>query len=179
MPDKLHIFISYARKDGRDLALRLRGDLIERDYDVWLDTAEIEGGASWSNEIEAAIDRCDVALALLSTGSYHSEICRAEQLRSLRKGKRVIPLLVQATVNAPCISNISTIATSVMRASTQRRCKPCWAISAAEKHAPFPTPFGRPSTMRRRCRPPLSIVPMSLTVCAAPWWATGATARWR
>ena len=49
MPDQLHIFVSYARKDGSDLALRLRGDLIAHGYDVWLDTAEIEGGTSWSN----------------------------------------------------------------------------------------------------------------------------------
>jgi len=101
MSDLPHIFISYARKDGRELALRLHDDLLKHNYDVWLDTAEIEGGASWSHEIEAAIDRCNVALALLSKGSYLSEICRAEQLRSLRRDKRVIPLLVQANSDRP------------------------------------------------------------------------------
>jgi len=40
-------------------------------------------------------------LALLSAGSYVSEICRAEQLRALRKGKRVIPMLVQADADRP------------------------------------------------------------------------------
>ena len=35
-------------------------------------------------------------LALLSADSYRSDICRAEQLRSLRAGKCVIPLLVRA-----------------------------------------------------------------------------------
>ncbi|HRW10264.1 MAG TPA: NB-ARC domain-containing protein, partial [Caldilineaceae bacterium] len=97
------IFISYARKDGRDLALRLQADLTSKEYDrdAWLDTAEIAGGASWSNAIEAAIDRATVVLALLSAGSYQSEICRAEQLRSLRKGKRVIPLLVQPDAERP------------------------------------------------------------------------------
>jgi hypothetical protein len=85
----------------RRLALRLRADLIELMYDVWLDTAEIEGGASWTDDIEAAIDRCDVGLTLLSPGSYQSQICRAEQLRCLRKAKRVIPLLVHATSERP------------------------------------------------------------------------------
>lgn len=95
------LFISYARADGRDLALRLHADLHARDYDVWLDTAALEGGASWSADIERAIDGCDVALALLTPGSYVSEICRAEHLRALRQGKRVIPVLVDANADRP------------------------------------------------------------------------------
>jgi len=95
------IFISYARRDARDLALRLRDDLSAHGYSVWLDTAEIEGGASWSNEIEEAIEACDMTLALLSHGSFISEICRAEQLRALRKNKTVIPILVQPNAERP------------------------------------------------------------------------------
>jgi len=94
------LFISYARHDGHDLALRLQTDLASR-YDVWLDTSEIEGGVSWSREIEDAINTCDDALVLLSHGSYESEICRSEQLRLLRKRKRVIPLLIQADAERP------------------------------------------------------------------------------
>jgi hypothetical protein len=99
MPHK--IFISYARKDGRDLALKLQHTLTAQGFDVWLDTSDIDGGASWSADIEEAIDTCDTLLALLSEGSYHSEICRGEHLRALRKGKRVIPILVQATADRP------------------------------------------------------------------------------
>src|ERR1035437_9290823 len=90
------IFVSYARKDGAELALRLQKDLTAAGYDVWLDTKRIRGGESWTVEIEAAIDRADVVLALLTPGSYVSAICRCEQLRSLRKGKCVIPLLAEA-----------------------------------------------------------------------------------
>jgi NB-ARC domain/WD domain, G-beta repeat len=39
------------------------------------------------------IDSRQVTLALLSPGSHSSEICRAEQLRALDKGNRVIPVL--------------------------------------------------------------------------------------
>jgi hypothetical protein len=60
---------------------------------VWLDTQRVGGGASWTVEIEKAIDRAEVVLALLTPGAYTSEICRAEQLRSLRTGKCVIPVL--------------------------------------------------------------------------------------
>ena len=42
-----------------------------------------------------------MTLALLTPGSYQSEICRAEQLRSLRKGKRVIPLLASRDADCP------------------------------------------------------------------------------
>src|ERR1035437_1582374 len=95
------IFVSYARKDGAALALRLQRDLTAAGYDVWLDTQRIAGGESWTVEIEEAIDRAQVVLALLTPGSYASEICRAEQLRSLRKGKCVIPLLAVAGSDIP------------------------------------------------------------------------------
>jgi 1,2-phenylacetyl-CoA epoxidase catalytic subunit len=95
------VFISYARKDGRALALQLRDDLESANHEVWLDTANIGGGADWALGIEQAIDNCTIALVLLSAGSYVSEICRGEQLRALRQGKRVIPLLVQADADRP------------------------------------------------------------------------------
>src|SRR5262245_21477929 len=94
-------FISYARKDGAALAQRLQKDLTAKGFDVWLDTKRITVGATWTREIEQALDACKVALALLTPGSYVSEICRAEQLRALRKGKRVIPLLAQAGSDVP------------------------------------------------------------------------------
>jgi hypothetical protein len=103
MPRPAHarVFISYARKDAAQLAQRIQQDLSTEGFDAWLDTRRITGGASWTLEIEQALDRCQVALALLTPGSYASEICRAEQLRALRKGKRVIPLLAQPGADIP------------------------------------------------------------------------------
>jgi hypothetical protein len=51
---------------------------------------------TWTKEIEEALDRAEVVIALLTAGSYASEICRAEQLRALRHGKVVIPIRAQA-----------------------------------------------------------------------------------
>ncbi|MCU0481432.1 MAG: toll/interleukin-1 receptor domain-containing protein [Anaerolineae bacterium] len=101
MTSSSRIFISYARKDGRDLALRLQKSLSDLRYDVWLDTNEIEGGASWTKEIEEGINNCDILLALLSKKSYESEICRSEHLRAIRLGKRIIPILVQPKTDRP------------------------------------------------------------------------------
>ncbi|MCX6633873.1 MAG: NB-ARC domain-containing protein [Acidobacteria bacterium] len=95
------IFVSYARRDGAELAVRLQKDLTAAGFDVWVDTERIRGGESWTVEIEEAIDRAQVVIALLTPGSYASEICRAEQLRSLRKGKCVIPLLAAPGSDIP------------------------------------------------------------------------------
>ncbi|HEY6342404.1 MAG TPA: toll/interleukin-1 receptor domain-containing protein [Bryobacteraceae bacterium] len=99
-PPRPCVFFSYARKDGARIASQLQSAL-EPDHDIWLDTARLEAGASWTVEIEKAIDRCDVLLALMTPGSYVSDICRAEQLRALRLGKRVIPLLAAAGSDRP------------------------------------------------------------------------------
>ena len=98
MPGKkaVRVFISYARKDAADLAQQLSHYLEKAKLVPWLDTSRIAGGAVWTKDIEQAIDSCDVALALLSPGSYQSDICRSEQLRALRTGKRVIPILAKA-----------------------------------------------------------------------------------
>jgi hypothetical protein len=95
------LFVSYARADASELAFRLHRDLGVAGYDSWLDTRRIRGGTSWTTEIERAIDGADVVLALLSPRSYSSEICRAEQLRSLRKQKCVIPILVTGQSDRP------------------------------------------------------------------------------
>ena len=94
--DAIKIFLSYARKDGSELARRLYDDLTARGFAAWLDKHRIAGGASWTDEIEQALDAAAFFLAVMTRGSYESEICRAEQLRALRKGKLVIPLLGQS-----------------------------------------------------------------------------------
>jgi len=101
MPSPLNIFISYGRKDARELAFRLRDDLQNLGHSVWLDVEEIAGGASWSEEIEQAIEHCHVGLALLSKHAYDSRWCRAEQMRVIRKGKRLIPIRVQRDAERP------------------------------------------------------------------------------
>src|SRR5262245_29330773 len=89
------LFVSYAHSDGSALAQRLADDLARSGHEVWWDRDRLRPGASWTGTIEEAIDNAAVVIALLSHGSHCSDVCRAEQLRALRKGKRVIPLLVQ------------------------------------------------------------------------------------
>lgn len=96
-----NIFISYARSDTRELALKLRDDLQASGYSVWLDTSEIIGGDDWVHQLETAIDACHVLLALMSPGAQASRWCRAEHMRAMRKGKQVIPLRAVPDADLP------------------------------------------------------------------------------
>lgn len=93
IPDAQESSSRMQRRDSAKLAVRLQEDLRASGFDPWLDTQRFAGGTSWTLEIERAIDAAQVVLALLSPSSYLSEICRAEQLRSLRRSKCVIPIL--------------------------------------------------------------------------------------
>lgn len=95
------VFISYAREDAKFLALRLRDDLRAAGLTAWMDVADIQGGDNWARTIERVIESCDVGLALCSHKSFQSTYCRAEQMRLQRKGKRIIPLLVQSDAEIP------------------------------------------------------------------------------
>ena len=95
------MFLSYAHRDGSELASRLSKDLTNEGYDVWMDKARLKSGSSWTTDVETALEGSDVVLALISRGASVSDICRAEQLRSLRMGKCVIPILAQPNVDPP------------------------------------------------------------------------------
>lgn len=88
-----NIFISYSRKDSKALALRLRDDLQATGFSVWLDLSEISGGANWTQDIQNAIEHCDVAIMLLSPGERESHWCLSEQLHAIEKAKHIVPLM--------------------------------------------------------------------------------------
>ena len=54
LPDKIHIFISYARPDASTLASNVNDYYSNRlqGYEVFLDTLKIEGGIDWANKIK-------------------------------------------------------------------------------------------------------------------------------
>src|SRR5271157_6033766 len=99
--EQSRIFISYAHRDGAELAQRLQQSLRDQGFDTWLDMQRLTGGVVWSEEIEREIDSREVMLALLTRGSYESAMCRGEQNRALDKGKRVIPVLAKKGADRP------------------------------------------------------------------------------
>ena len=101
LPGKLQVFLSYCRADGLAFATDLSEELRDNGIDCWMDRTNILAGASWSSDIEEAVDRCEILIAILTRRAFTSDLCRAEQLRALRNGKRTIPILVHADADRP------------------------------------------------------------------------------
>src|SRR5574337_385420 len=100
----MHIFISYAKSDTRDLALKVRESLTAiPGVTAWMDES-LEAASSWAGQIQAEIDRCDYILVLLSPNVNRAatatrarsfvlnEIDYAQQER-----KSIIPVMAQKT----------------------------------------------------------------------------------
>jgi hypothetical protein len=66
------VFISYSRHDAAEFARRLHCDIVDQGHEVWLDAVDLADGRTWTAEVERALDRTDVVLALLSRGSFLS-----------------------------------------------------------------------------------------------------------
>jgi hypothetical protein len=63
----------------------------QKSFDAWLEKQRLAGGNGCTTELELALDNAEFVLALLTSVLYASDICRAESLRSLRKGKCAVP----------------------------------------------------------------------------------------
>lgn len=61
MPTDIHvkhdkpIFISYARKDGTDLALELRDELLRLKFNIWHDVVSMPMGQKWRHALAFGI----------------------------------------------------------------------------------------------------------------------------
>jgi hypothetical protein len=96
------IFISYAHKDvaGRDkdwltrLKVYLKQFCLEGDLAVWDDRC-IPAGSNWRNEIQAAIERCSVAVFLVGPYSLASEFIHREEMPKILASahKKILPLV--------------------------------------------------------------------------------------
>ncbi len=95
-------FIAYARKDHKmllELLERLEPDTRIGGPAYWVDR-QIRGGQKWNNRIEAAIERAEIFLLLLSPAFIKSDyIYRIElpaiRARAARCEGLVVPVLVE------------------------------------------------------------------------------------
>lgn len=99
-----HLFISYAKKDTRKLALTLADKLnaIEN-ISTWVDRS-LRAGASWELQIQKEIKRCDTMIVLYSPDINRHENGEEESyvLTEIHYAKRIvkkpiIPIMAQAT----------------------------------------------------------------------------------
>ena len=84
------VFVSYAHAD-RTAALDVAARLRAAGCQVWMENS-IAPGRDWRREIERAIDRSDLVVAVVSRSAYRSRDVRQELARAERTAKRIVPV---------------------------------------------------------------------------------------
>ena len=99
-----HFFISYAKKETRDLALALDDALNTLpEVTAWVDKS-LRAGQSWELQIQTEIDRCDFMIVLYSPdinrhkqGEEESYLLTEIAYAKYTAKKRIIPVMAQKT----------------------------------------------------------------------------------
>lgn len=91
-----HIFISYSHQDT-DYVLKLESELIQRGFNVWIDS-RIEHGDTWPQVIEENLDRSTALIVVMSHKAKQSKWVQNELSRAQRKQKPIFPLLLEGEV---------------------------------------------------------------------------------
>jgi hypothetical protein len=102
------IFLSYSRKDAQ-YASQLQHELRNEDLHAWRDETNIPGSSKWASVIEAAIERMDALVIVVTHESVASEWVERECAGFLSKGKPVIPYIADETMK----SNLPTYLSSI------------------------------------------------------------------
>jgi tetratricopeptide (TPR) repeat protein len=102
----VRIFVSYSHKDPSYLADDsllgfLRGIASESGVEFWTDE-RIATGSHWDEEIRKQIERCDIALVLVSQAFLDSAYCTRIEIGSFLDACRKRGLLIFPVVLSPC-----------------------------------------------------------------------------
>lgn len=92
------IFISYARKDGREIAANLREDLFYRGFNIWQDVVAMEGGDSWWQQIKDAIENCHIMILVLTNGALESTVVHDEWTYARTVGTHIMPVTMDQDI---------------------------------------------------------------------------------
>src|SRR5512138_3866951 len=90
-------FISYSRGD-RDFALGLARELRASGFHIWLDQLDIRTGDRWDDEVEKALDQCEIFLVILTPRSISSNNVKDEIGYAIDSNKRIMPVLLENVV---------------------------------------------------------------------------------
>ena len=88
-----HLFVSYARSDGKSFSKFLDEQLRANGFNSWFDRSDIRAGYEWDRTIDEAITTCWALLFVMTPGSIASSNCHDEWSRALSLKKPVLPLL--------------------------------------------------------------------------------------
>lgn len=106
-----HIFISYARTDGKEHAARLDADLRAAGYQTWRDLRSLNEYQDFSAEIEINIQQAShVAVCITpSIEANPSSFVRREIIYAESKGKPIIPLVFPQTTVPILVNHLTWI----------------------------------------------------------------------
>ncbi|MBQ3265159.1 MAG: toll/interleukin-1 receptor domain-containing protein [Ruminococcus sp.] len=88
------VFISYKSEEYKEAAW-VRDCLIENDISCWMAPDSIPGGSSYADEIESAIETCQVFVLVLSKMAQTSPHIKKEIDRALNLGKPILPFFIE------------------------------------------------------------------------------------
>lgn len=92
------VFISYARRDGSELAERLRHDLNASGFRGWMDVAVIQPGMTWADRITEMLDKESDCILMVGTGGHGtSHMCHEELAKAILLGKAIVVLLIDSS----------------------------------------------------------------------------------
>ena len=94
------VFLSYARANGR-AAKEIGAGLKFAGFELLIDEEAIEEGEDWSARLAAMIVSADAVVCLLSPEFAGSKVCAWELGEAERLGKRLLPVLLAETPDAP------------------------------------------------------------------------------
>ena len=92
-------FISYSRVN-KDFALKLAKELRSSGFNIWFDQLDIPTGARWDDEIEQALNDCEIFMVILTPASSTSDNVKDEIGYAIDSNKRILPVLLE-NANVP------------------------------------------------------------------------------
>jgi|GEM_PF-4777030 len=97
MAERIDVFISYRRADGKIFAKRLRADLKKQGFNAWMDERNMPSGEPFIAAIDSAIESARYFLLVFTPEAIKSEYCQDEWKRAIEQAKPIIPLLFIGT----------------------------------------------------------------------------------
>ena len=91
--DTPRVFVSYARRDGEEVARELRERLRHERIPLWRDREGLEGGRDWWLQITDALDRVVFLVLVMTPAALASELVRREWRYARQRGVTVYPVI--------------------------------------------------------------------------------------
>jgi WD40 repeat protein len=92
------IFISYARRDGKGYALKLKEQLTRLDFSCFLDYDELPAGNSLNRTLKRAVKRSATIIVVGTEGALKSRYVELEVGEFARTGRAIIPIDFEGTL---------------------------------------------------------------------------------